>query len=88
MSIGNVREVVDKSEDFNLINYLLCAIEVDIISTQLLIFLGGQPCAAFDVAINSDFFQKVDPYNEVMVTTIIEAVAIEHELDLNGNGQS
>ena len=44
-------------------------------------------CAAFDVAVNTEFFLNFDPYNEVLMATIIDAVASKHGLDLNVNGK-
>ena len=38
--------------------------------------------------MNSEFFHKLDPYSEVMMTSVIDAVAQKHGLDLIENGSS
>ncbi len=49
-------------------------------------FLGNEPCVAFDVAINTALFRK--NRSEIMILTIVEAVADKHGIDLQENGNN
>lgn len=50
-----------------------------------LIHIDDKPCIAFDVAINTELYNKNQ--SEIIMLTILEAVANKHGIDLAENGK-
>lgn len=54
-------------------------------------FIAGQPCLAYDVAINSTFFVKVESnilFQTFLVTIAMEGLEDKYKMELDKNGKA
>ncbi len=86
MSLGEGHEEVDKC---NLI-YIFFSLNSSILINELcFLHTAGQPCVAYDIAINSSFFAKVESsllFQTFLVTIAMEGLEDKYKMELDKNG--
>jgi len=85
MSLGEGHEEVDKC---NLI-YRFFFLTKIVINEICFLHTAGQPCVAYDVAINSSFFAKVESsllFQTFLITISMEGLEDKYKMELDKNG--